>query len=228
MTVPLLCALLAGLAVLLAVPAGVGLPTRGAAVRARAFARTVSARLRDRGRAARQRVACVSVLEAFAAELRAGRPATTALERAAQDHQQLVPHALGALRLGGDVPDALVLDGQGEGRQVLRRLAACWRVGEGTGAGLAAAVSRVATAARESERVRLELAARTAEPRATMRVLAALPAFGLLLGSGLGADTVGWLFGTTPGRLVAAAGLGLDAAGLWWSRRLIRTVERAL
>ena len=106
------------------------------------------------------------------------------------------------MRLGGDVPDALVADSVSVAQPVLRRLAACWRVGEGTGAGLAAAVTRLAAASRESERIRLELAVRTAEPRATMRVLAGLPAFGLLLGTGLGADTVGWLVrhGPGPGR----------------------------
>ena len=184
--------------------------------------------LRQRRSAAQLRTACLALLESFAAELRAGRPAVTALQRAAAAHPELLVHTLGAMRLGGDVPDALVADSVGVAQPVLRRLAACWRVGEGTGAGLAAAVTRLAAASRESERIRLELAARTAEPRATMRVLAGLPAFGLLLGTGLGADTIGWLVGTGPGRVVLTLGLLLDGVGVLWSRRLVAGVEAAL
>ena len=184
--------------------------------------------LQHKRSASQLRSRCLSVLEAFAAELRAGRPAVAALQRAAVPHPQLLTHTLGAIRLGGDVSDALLADSRRTGQQVLRRLAACWRVGEGTGAGLAAAVTSLAAASRESERIRLELATRTAEPRATMRVLAALPAFGLLLGTGLGADTVGWLVGTAPGRVALALGLLLDAVGVLWSRRLVAGVEAAL
>ena len=74
----------------------------------------------------------------------------------------------------------------------------------------------------------LELAARTARAAPTMRVLAGLPAFGLLLGTGLGADTVGWLVGTGPGRVVLTLGLLLDGIGVLWSRRLVAGVEAAL
>lgn len=171
---------------------------------------------------------CRELLDAFAAELRAGRSVQAGLSRAAEPHPELLRSTLGALRLGGDVPDALRSDGRRPGCAVLGRLAACWQVAEGTGAGLAAAVARLSDAARESERIRLELAARVAEPRATMRVLALLPVLGLALGSGLGADTVGWLVSTGPGRVVLLLGSVLDVLGVLWARRLVAGVEAAL
>lgn len=170
----------------------------------------------------------IVVLEAFAAELRAGRAVGAALRRAAESDPALVRSALGAVRWGGDVAAALEQDAARTRMPVLRRFAACWRVGEGTGAGLADAVERLAYATREAERTRLELRARTAEPRATMRVLAALPAAGVALGALLGADTLGWLVGTVPGRVVLAAGIGLDLLGVLWARRIVSSVEALL
>lgn len=171
---------------------------------------------------------CRELLDAFAAELRAGRSAPAALVRAGEPHPDLLVATLGAVRLGGDVPDALLVDGRAPGCAVLGRLSACWRVAEGTGAGLAAAVTRLADSARESERVRLELASRVAEPRATMRVLAMLPVLGVALGSGLGADTLGWLLTTAVGRVVLVVGVALDLFGLAWARRLVARVEAEL
>lgn len=178
--------------------------------------------------AAKTRAACLDLLDALAAELRAGRPAPVALARAGAPYPSLLIHTLGAHRLGGDLPSGLVQDATESGAPVLRRLSACWRVGDSTGAGLADAVARLAASSREAERVRLELTARTAEPRATMRVLALLPVFGFVLGAGLGVNTIGWLVGGPPGRIVLVLGLSLEALGWLWARRMISSVEAAL
>lgn len=183
---------------------------------------------RPRHRAAADPARAIALLEAFAAELRAGRAVGVALGRAAESDAGLVRAALGTVRLGGDVAVALEQDAARNRAPVLRRFAACWRVGEGTGAGLADAVDRLVQATREAERTRLELRARTAEPRATMRVLAALPAAGVALGALLGADTLGWLFGTVAGRGLLVAGIGLDLLGLLWARRIVASVEATL
>jgi tight adherence protein B len=176
----------------------------------------------------RRRAACIELLEALAAELRAGRAASVALERAARAYPDLIPGALGAMRLGGDLPNALEQDSIAIAEPVLRRLAACWRVGQDSGAGLADAVTRLAAATRESERIRLDLASRTAEPKATMRLLAVLPVFGVVMGIGLGADTIGWLLGTSLGRLTLTVGVGLDLLGVLWTHHMIRGIERQL
>ncbi len=174
----------------------------------------------------RQRRAAIELVAAFAAELRAGQPVRQAFVRA----QQSSPGGVGAqvvavAELGGDVPRALeVAAAQGE-LPVLRSLAALWRVAEGSGAGLAQAADRLAIAQSQAELARAELSAQLAGPRATARVLAGLPILGMLLGSGLGASPLAWLFGSPWGWLVLVLGCALEAVGLWWIARLTRSVE---
>jgi tight adherence protein B len=74
---------------------------------------------------------------------------------------------------------------------------------------------------RARSRLRLELRAATAAPRASAALLAGLPVLGLAMGAGIGADPWSVLTGTSVGQALLVAGLGLEAAGLAWSRRLI-------
>jgi tight adherence protein B len=50
--------------------------------------------------------------------------------------------------------------------------------------------------------------------------LAVLPLIGVLMAASTGANPVGFLLGSPVGRLCLFAGVGLDAAGLWWIERL--------
>ncbi|REE97088.1 hypothetical protein DFJ69_2544 [Thermomonospora umbrina] len=104
-------------------------------------------------------------------------------------------------------------------------LAACWRIGVDKGGAFAAVVGGVATALRDDEAQRLEIAAQLAGPRATARLLAGLPLLGLALGVALGADPLAFLLGTIPGMLCLLSGIGLDVVGLWWTHRLARSAE---
>ncbi len=178
------------------------------------------------------RVAVVELLEAAAAELRAGRTPDDALRRAVAE---VPPGALAAalgpaaecVRLGGDLPGTLRAAAALPGAHALGWLAAAWQVAALTGAGLAAALEQLATAGRADDEQRRRLAVQLAGPRATARLLAALPAFGLLLGSALGAAPLRVLLGTPVGWGLAVLGAGLDGLGLWWTARLARAVERA-
>lgn len=183
--------------------------------------------LAARPAAARRRTEGLALewLEAVAAELRAGRGAAAAL-LAAPHATVVVPHAAAAARSGADVVDALRRDGCRD--PLLAGVAACWEVAEGSGAGLASSLTTLADAARESRRVRDELAAGLAEPRATAVVLAGLPVLGLALGSMLGADPLRWLLGTPAGRAVLAAGALLQVLGAVWAWRITRALEQAL
>ncbi len=136
------------------------------------------------------------------------------------------PSADGAVRLGGDVAQALVMDARRD--PVLAHLAACWRVGAESGSGLAAAVARLAATARAAEDVRVDLEGQLAGPRATARLLAVLPGVGIAFGMMLGSDPLAWLLTSTPGRLCLLAGLALTAIGTWWTGRIARRVERLL
>jgi tight adherence protein B len=163
-------------------------------------------------------------VEALVAELSGGRDPAAALV-AASVSNAVSPQAVAIARTGGDIAAAL----HGSARTPLvRGVAACWEVAHRSGTGLAASLATLTDATRETERVRGELRAGLAEPRATALVLAALPALGLMLGSALGADPLHWLLGSTPGRLVLTAGLVLEAFGAWWSWRITASLEAAL
>lgn len=179
----------------------------------------------SRRRRARERLRAIQALGALAAELEAGQPPGAALVRAA-GQPPVWPVTVTAVQMAGDVVAALGVDARAH--PVLRQLAACWQVGVDTGAGLAVSVGRIATTARSSEDVRVDLEGQLAGPRATARMLALLPLVGIGFGMMLGSDPLSWLLGTTPGRLCLLAGLLLTAAGTFWTGRIAARVERLL
>lgn len=180
-----------------------------------------------RRRKAARRQAVIEAVGSWAAELRAGQAPLVGLARAFGD-TRFIPRALAASAWGGDVALALRADAQSLDDATLRGLAACWAVASDTGAGLADSLDRLAASARHEEDIRVQLQAHLAAPRATARMLAGLPVLGLLLGMGLGGDPLAWLLSTVPGLACVIGGVGLTAAGLWWTARIARNVERAL
>jgi tight adherence protein B len=182
-------------------------------------------RARARRSAADRRPAVLDVCDQMAAELRAGQPPGRALQHAAEAWSDLEP-AAGAFALGGDVAAALRSAGQRPGAEALRTVAAAWEVAQRSGAGLAAVLDRTAEALRAEDATRREVTAALGPPRATARLLALLPVFGLLLGTGVGADPWGFLTGTPVGVACLAVGGGLGLAGLAWVERLAAAAER--
>ncbi len=185
--------------------------------------------VRVRRGAGRSRAAAIELIAGLATELGIGAAPSVALARAARASPvPICRHALAAARFGGDVPRGLDRDAAESRLPSLGALAALWRVSENSGAGMAHAAHRLAGAEASAEAVRRELATQLAGPKASARVLAGLPAFGMLLGAGLGASPVAWLLGSPIGLLVLLAGLALEVAGLLWVRRLVRSVEALL
>lgn len=128
--------------------------------------------------------------------------------------------AAAAARPSGDVPAALdALAGQ-PGGSTAGDLAAAWRVADLTGCGLADPVARVLRGHRAEDRLRREVGAQLAGPKATAALLSGLPLVGLLLGIALGADPVGFLLGPAVGRLVLVVGIALVAVGILWTRSI--------
>lgn len=187
--------------------------------------RRSSAREREADRAAE---AC----GALVGELHAGRSPELALAVAAEVAVGGVREALraasAAARVGAD-PAGRLLDAAASsaGPELLRGLAACWSVCSATGAGLAAAVERLTEAERDARERRRALAAELAGPRATARLLAVLPLLGIALAAGLGASPVRFLLTPPYGTGCLALALVLDAVGLAWTRRLVRSAVRA-
>ncbi len=164
-------------------------------------------------------------LGALAADLRSGRTldaATAAAVAACAD-----PEAGQALGRAIRAPaGAWSGPADAELGEALGRIAAAVRLSGRTGCSLAAVAGAVEDDLRARYRRRLELRAATAAPRASAALLAGLPLLGLAMGSGVGADPWGVLTGTGLGQVLLVAGVGLEAAGLAWSRRLVARALR--
>ncbi|MER6944097.1 type II secretion system F family protein [Nonomuraea sp. NPDC000554] len=175
------------------------------------------------------RRASIELCQALSAELTAGRTPGEAMARAVAAVDFPTSEALrpliAAARDGGDVSAALLALAPAQGGEGLRRLAACWEVSVTVGAGLSALVERVAGTLRTTQTHRQDVAAQLAGPRTTARMLAALPALGLLMAGALGMHPVGFLLGTLPGLGCLIAGITLDACGLWWTHKMAQRAE---
>ena len=177
---------------------------------------------RDRRNAARL-LAVTEGLGALSADLRSGRSldaAVAAAVAACPDRESGTALAR-AVRAG--VVDLPASDGALA--EAMGRVVAGVRLSNRTGCSLAAVVTAVEDDLRARHRHGLELRSATAGPRASALLLAGLPLLGLAMGNGLGADPWQVLTTTPTGQLLLIAGVGLEVAGVAWSRRL---VDRAL
>lgn len=215
--------LAAVLAAALAGPMAAGV----AAVAAVLLARALSASRETKAKIA-ARAAAGRSIAGLAAELRAGRSPTEALDAvAAAAPQEVAGPLLAAARaaqLGAD-PAAALAEHAGQ-VPAMEELAACWRVANHTGAGLAEVADALAADLRLAQRRQGELAVEVAASRASAKLLAGLPLVGVALGASLGAKPVHFLLHTPIGAAVLAAGLAFEIAGLLWTDRLIRGVEQ--
>lgn len=192
-----------------------------------------------RHRPLRSRVApadTAQTVSELAALLRAGVPARQAWQHAAASAAgtgswaALLEDAARAAATGGDVAARLrtgAARGSPDEQRAAAALAAAWRVAELTGAPTAGVLGRLADALRQDEDAEGSRAAALAGPRATARMLGWLPAAGLGVGQLIGAEPVAVLVGTPLGRVCAVAGAVLAAAGVVWTRRLVRAAEAA-
>jgi tight adherence protein B len=167
----------------------------------------------------------VALCGSLAAELHAGLPAQTALARACAEWHELAPIERAA-RLGGDIPSALRSLADRPGAEGLRAVAAGWAVASHSGASLAAVLDRVGDGLRDQRAARAEVESALEPPRATARMLAALPVFGVLLGTAMGAEPLSFLFQTSAGHLCLLAGATLALGGVAWVERLAAGATR--
>ncbi len=129
--------------------------------------------------------------------------------------------------LGGDVAAALRTLSTGPGLQDLRLVAAAWTVAHRAGGGLADAVRRCADTIRAAQATRRVVAGELASARSTARLVAALPVLALAMGAGTGGDPLGFLLGHPLGLACLGGGLALGIAGLWWIEAIADDVEAA-
>ncbi|MFT4298765.1 MAG: type II secretion system protein [Aeromicrobium sp.] len=193
----------------------------GAAVAAFSVSQVRRSHRRTQARRCHREVA--EIVDVLAAELRAGVLPHQGLATVAADLDLVVPAARAAAA-GGDVPEVLRSVARAPGCAGLAAVAAAWQVSEECGAPLSAVLDRVARAQRFETELSDEVSASLEPARATGRLLAVLPVFGLLLGAGLGSDPVRVVTTTLPGALCLAAGALLACLGVRW---IDATADRA-
>jgi tight adherence protein B len=205
-------------------PVAVGLVVGGVG----AVAGTLRARRRSQQRT-EESTAVVEVTFALASELRAGRTPTESLAAvipvagAIAEPLRLAHRAAAA---GESAADVLAGAASNAGLDRLRPVAAAWRVAETAGGRVAPVLERLGEAMDADLQLRRELDASLAGPRATMLLLAVLPAFGILLGEAMGADPLKLLLRRPIGwGLMLVAG-GLDVVGVWVLRRITAGATR--
>ena len=178
-----------------------------------------------RRRMLRERRALASeAIGLMSAELRAGLLPQRVLTGLAAEFDFLASAARAA-DLGGDVPAALRRAADETGAELLTELAGAWLVAERAGAPLARVLDRLEETARGDLEIEREVEFGLAPARATGRLMAVLPVFGLALGSGMGGDPVAILTGTLPGVLCLAAGCALACVGIAWVERIAASAE---
>ncbi|MGP4022876.1 type II secretion system F family protein [Actinomadura sp. 3N407] len=176
-----------------------------------------------RTRPHRRRTSVIELCDAMAAELAAGRTPDEAFTAAAT---VLDPHvSKELLSIPRPPSEHLGEMAARPGAEGLRLLAACWRVGSERGGTLATVLDGLAAALRDEESQRQDVSVQLAGPRATARLLAALPLLGLAMAAALGAHPIRFLCGTLPGAACLIAGTALNLTGLYWTRHLAKSAE---
>jgi tight adherence protein B len=200
-------------------PSGPGVVLVATVVGVAGFAVVQVRRSRARATVVRRRAEVAELVGLMAAELRAGVLPQHMVAGLAGDFPVL-DAAARAADLGGDVVGALREASTAAGREVLRDVAGAWWVSDRSGAPLASVVERLEQSARADREIAREVESGVAPARATARLMAALPAVGLLLGAGMGGDPIAVLTGTWVGVACLAAGCGLACAGVAWIERI--------
>lgn len=171
----------------------------------------------------------VEVVFALAAELRAGRPpgrALTLVADAATHLRAPLLRAATAVGSGAAAAGELRTVADLPGCSGLQAVAAAWEVTDSAGGPVADVLDRLGEVLDGERQTRAALDAALAAPRATMLLLAALPAFGLVLGQSLGAHPLAVLLHRPLGWAMLATGAVLDAMGIAWTRLLVRRALR--
>lgn len=158
-------------------------------------------------------------------ELRAGAdPAAAAANAGAGSRGQGADVLIGLAQLAqanGAITGAM--NGEQSPRaQTLERLRSGWLLTRRYGLAFTPLVDALASDLAEQLAADAERAGQVAGPRMSGYVMAVLPAMGLALGMGMGADPLRVLLATPVGNGLLLVGVTLTCAGLLWSARIVR------
>ena len=170
---------------------------------------------RRRGSALHGRVEVARACAALAAQLRVGQVPSEALAVAAADCPVL-REARDAQDLGGDVTRVWRGQAGRPGLAGLIELARAWQVSSKSGAPMSAVLDHVADGMAAEQSLRAVVAGELSAPRATGKVMAALPGCGVGLGYLLGGEPIGWLLAGPLGWGCLLGGVILACLGVLW------------
>lgn len=190
---------------------------------------SIAMRRRIANRSARAAAQMPEILASLAAPVRAGASLPQAFAAAAEEADPPLADALA--RTTRDLDNGVPID-----EAIARFASRCaipeavlvgraLRVARQAGGELARVLDEVAETLSDRERLARELRAATAQSRASAMVVAALPVVFLLLMSAGAGDQAHLLFGEPIGWLLLGVGGGLEAAGIFWIRRLTGKVN---
>jgi tight adherence protein B len=177
------------------------------------------------GRAARRRHAwqnrrqVAQACSVLAAQVRIGQVPLVALRSAAEDCPVLRAAAADA-DLGGDVVPRWRSQAGESGMDGLSDLARAWQWAVRTGAGMADVLDDVADGLAADEALRWTIGSEAAGPRASGKIMAALPLVGIGLGYAIGGDPLHFLVATPYGWGCLIGGSVLASAGVLWMERV--------
>jgi tight adherence protein B len=194
-----------------------------AIVAAGLFALSLRRSARQRAAAAVFRAEVARVIRSASADLRAGIDPAVALQVAAADASSVWE----VVRVAGpaDVKTALQAAASTPGGESLADVSAAWHLAEQAGAPLAVILDRMAGSIQAEVELEREVAVEAGPARATARLMAVLPVFGLGLGLLLGVNPVAVLLSSGLGVACLVAGLALAGCGLWWIERIVAALD---
>ena len=193
------------------------------------LAAIVLSRRRHRRTVAAAEAATVEAVFALAAELRSGQPPARALATVASQSgvlAQPLQSAAAAVVAGVPAGDELRRLAQRPGCSGFAGVGAAWDVTSSIGGPVADVLDRLGEVLDAEQQARSALAAAMAGSRATMALLASLPAFGLVMGQALGAHPVHMLLHQPLGWMLLTAAGVMDTVGVVWTSVIMRRALR--
>jgi tight adherence protein B len=177
------------------------------------------AQYRRRRSALRARADVAHACTVLASYLRVGQIPSAALAIAAADCEVL-RNSHHAHTVGGDVVDVWRQESHRPGHSGLLQLARAWEISIDTGAPMSTTLDQVAGSLAADQALTQVVNSELAAARATSKVMAVLPAFGIGIGYLLGGDPARWLLSGPAGWACLLVGVLLACAGVLWIEAL--------
>ena len=170
-----------------------------------------------------------AVLHGLARALRTGRTLPDALHQVADDRDvagEELRRAARRVRDGSPVGEEIDRWATSLAHRDADLVRAVVNTGAATGSALAASFERAALSLRERADLQREIAALTAQARASALLLTVAPVLFLAIMAMVDSRVIAFAFTSEAGRLTVSCGIALDLAGWFWMRRLTTAVER--